>query len=110
MMESKALLFIHAAYEDNKFYKSEREFIKQKFSSTNIEKIIEEYKELEPGVKIAIITDLIYDMVANKNDFAQLRKELLQLFTLDGDMSRFEEELLKSIEKMQIGLTKGLVS
>ena len=101
MMESKVLLFIHAAYEDNNFGDSERTFIQKKFSSTNIDHIIDEYQELDPGTKIEIITDLVYDMVNNENSFGQLRNELMQLFAVDGDISRFEKAFLGFLDKMQ---------
>ena len=99
------LLFIHAAYEDNNFAIAEKEFIERKFSSTNIDQIIEEYQGLEPGPKIEIITDLVYDMINNENSFSQLRMELMQLFAVDGDICRFEKGFLELLDKMQRALS-----
>jgi len=108
-IEPKLLLFIHAAYEDNNFVDSEREFIKKKFESTNIDQIIEEYQQLDPGTKIEIITDLVYDMVNNENNFSQLRKELMQLFAVDGDVSKFEKAFLGFLDKMQRAISIGVM-
>jgi len=101
MIESKVLLFIHAAYEDNKFDDSERAFIANTFSTVNVEKIIEEYEQLEPGPKIEIITDLIFDMVSYAGSFDQMKTELLLLFAVDGDVSKFETRFLNLLVKME---------
>ena len=101
MMESKALLFIHAAYEDNNFDKAEREFIEKKFSSAIIDSILEEYQKLDPGKRIEIITDLLYDMVWKKDAFNIIRQELMELFQVDGDVSQFEVDFIHYLDKIQ---------